>query len=140
MRLVATRLWNDTFLRYVAASGIALGVDASCFFSLVAAGAQPGVAAAVGYAIGIAAHWLISSRAVFAHELAERGPARTRQKMLFVISALGGLALTTGIVSAGDALGINLAVTKAVAVGASFTLTWLARRWIVFRSDRLAVH
>ena len=130
---VALRLWNDTFLRYFAASGIALGVDASCFFMLVALGTRPALGAAIAYCIGILAHWLISSRAVFAHELADEGPERTRQKMLFVGSALAGLALTTLIVSIGAALGFNLALTKGVAVAASFTLTWLARRWIVFR-------
>jgi putative flippase GtrA len=135
---VALKLWNDTFLRYVAASGIALGADASCFFMLVALGLKPGSAAALAYCIGIAVHWVISSRAVFVHELAERGAERTRQKMLFIGSALAGLALTTMIVSVGAAFGINLAVTKGAAVAASFTLTWLMRRWIVFRADGLA--
>lgn len=137
MPQLLARLLNDTFVRYVAASGIALGVDASSFFALVAAGLPAGSAAAMGYLIGIVAHWLISSRAVFAHELAERGAARTRQKMLFVASALGGLAVTTLIVSLGARLGINLAITKGVAVVASFTLTWVLRRWIVFRADVL---
>ena len=135
---IALRLWNDTFLRYVAASGMALGADASCFFLLVALGLRPGLAAALAYCVGIAVHWLISSRAVFAHELADRGAERTRQKMMFVGSALAGLALTTAIVSGGAAFGINLAVTKGIAVAASFTLTWLMRRWIVFRADGLA--
>ena len=138
MRILAQRLWNDTFLRYFAASGIALGADATCFFMLVALGARPGAAAAFAYCVGILVHWLFSSRAVFVHELAVRGPERTRQKMLFVVSALAGLALTTLVVSAGAAFGINLAVTKAVAVAGSFTLTWLARRWIVFRPDAIA--
>lgn len=135
---IALRLWNDTFLRYFAASGIALGVDASCFFTLMALGAKPGMGAAAAYCVGIVAHWLISSRAVFAHELAERGPERTRQKMLFVVSALVGLAATTLIVSTGAAFGLNLAVTKGIAVAASFSLTWVARRWIVFRPSLVA--
>lgn len=135
---IALRLWNDTFLRYFAASGIALGVDASCFFTLMALGVRPGIGAALAYCVGILAHWLISSRAVFAHDLAERGPERTRQKMLFVVSALAGLAVTTMIVSSGAAIGLNLAVTKGIAVAASFTITWLARRWIVFRPGILA--
>ena len=135
---IALKLWNDTFLRYFAASGIALGVDATCFFALAAMGARPGAAAAIGYCIGIATHWLISSRAVFADELAERGRERTRQKMLFVVSALAGLAVTTLIVSAGAAFGVPLAVTKGIAVAVSFTLTWIARRWIVFRPPALA--
>lgn len=135
---IALRLWNDTFLRYFAASGIALGADASCFFLLVGAGARPGLAAAIAYCLGILVHWLISSRAVFVRELAARGPERTRQKMLFVVSAVAGLVLTTLTVSAGAAFGINLALTKGVAVAGSFTLTWMARRWIVFRPAAIA--
>lgn len=130
---IATRLWNETFLRYFAASALALAIDSSSFFLLVALGAWPAPAAAAAYTIGIVAHWLIVSRAVFASDLAPSGPARTRQKLLFAVSALAGLALTTAIVSAGAAMAANLILTKAVAVAVSFTANWLIRRWLVFR-------
>ena len=139
MRALAGKLWHDTFVRYFAVSGMALAVDATSFFALVAVGAAAGPAAALAYGIGIVAHWLLSSRAVFAGDLAERGSARTRQKVLFVLSALAGLALTTGIVTIGAELGINLVLTKGVAVAASFTVNWLIRRWVVFRPQQLAV-
>jgi putative flippase GtrA len=138
MRSILVKLWSDTFLRYFAASGIALSVDTSSFFALVAGGASPAVAAAVAYCVGIVAHWLITSRAVFVDDLAERGPARTRQKLLFVLTALAGLALTTAIVSIGARLGIGLVLAKSAAVAVSFAVTWLMRRLIVFRPAPLA--
>ena len=51
------------------------------------------MASATGYSLGIVAHWLLSSRAVFQQGVAARGPQRTRQKAMFVGSALFGLAL-----------------------------------------------
>jgi putative flippase GtrA len=138
MHALAVSLWRDTFVRYFAASLVALGVDASCFFALVALGVPAGPAAAAGYSVGIVAHWLLTSRAVFVSDLADRGPARTRQKALFVLSALAGLALTTAIVTGGAAIGANLALTKGVAVAVSFTANWLIRRWLVFRPHAAA--
>ena len=130
---LAKRLSKDTFLRYFGSSAGALVVDSGAFFALVAAGAPAGPASAAGYSLGIVAHWLIASRAVFIGDVAASGPARTRQKALFVLSALAGLAITTGIVTAGAAAGVSLVLTKGVAVGLSFSANWLLRRRLVFR-------
>lgn len=127
------RAASHTFLRYFVSSGMALGVDVACFTALVQAGVPAGPASAIGYAIGIGAHWLIASRAVFIGDVAERGLQRTRQKALFAGSALAGMTLTTGIVAAGAAAGVHLALTKIVAIGCSFTANWLIRRHFVFR-------
>lgn len=121
------------FLRYIAASAFALAVDMGTFMALLALGNPAAPAAAAGYGLGIVAHWLISSRAVFTVGVAERGPERHRQKVLFVGSALVGLALTTAIVGLGTALGLDPRVAKLLAIGASFTLTWLLRERVVFR-------
>ena len=121
------------FLRYLAASAFALGVDMGSFLALLALGLQAALAAAAGYALGILAHWLVSSRAVFTAGVAERGPERSRQKALFVGSALAGLALTTAIVGSGSALGLDPRLAKLAAIAASFTLTWLLRERVVFR-------
>ena len=68
--------------------------------------------------------------------VAERGPTRTRQKALFVGSALAGLALTTAIVGLGDLAGIDPRLAKLAAIGVSFVLTWLLRSRMVFRCPR----
>jgi putative flippase GtrA len=128
------RATDSVFVRYIAASAVALGVDMGLFLALLAIGLPAAAAAAAGYALGIAAHWLASSRAVFTLGVAEHGPERSRQKALFVGSALVGLAVTTAIVGTGTALGLDPRLAKLAAVGASFILTWLLRERVVFRS------
>jgi len=121
-------------LRYGLASVAALAVDMGIFLMLLAFTVPAAPASALAYTIGIVTHWLISSRAVFTETVAERGPGRTRQKALFVGSAMVGLALTTAIVGGGEMLGLDPRLSKLVAVGASFAATWLLRSRIVFRA------
>ena len=128
MRMIDTRL-----IRYLLASVGALAVDMGTFLALLSLGVWAAGASAVGYCLGIGAHWLMSSRAVFVGNVAERGMARTRQKALFVVSALVGLGLTTAIVWAGDVSGFDPRLAKLVAIAVSFTATWLLRSRVVFR-------
>lgn len=121
------------FVRYGLASVGALAVDFGCFLALLALGAPAAAASALGYALGIAVHWLLSSRAVFADGVAERGMQRTRQKAMFVGSALIGLGLTTAIVGLGDLAGFDPRAAKLVAIACSFAVTWLLRSKVVFR-------
>ena len=121
--------------RYLLASVGALAVDMGCFLILLAAGVWPASASVVAYCSGIVAHWLLSSRAVFTDGVAARGSARTRQKALFVSSALVGLVLTALIVWLGDLAGFDPRVAKLAAVAVSFAVTWLLRCKIVFRSQ-----
>lgn len=134
MTVVLARLRDIRFLRYILASVGALAVDMGCFLLLLATGTGAVVASALGYAAGIAAHWLLSSRAVFTGHVAPRGQGRMRQKTLFVLSALLGLALTTAIVGAGELAGLDPRLAKLVAIGVSFLATWLMRSRIVFRA------
>lgn len=128
------RLRDARLVRYGLASVAALAVDMGTFLALLATGLAAAPASALGYSIGIVTHWLISSRAVFIGRVAIRGPERTRQKALFVGSALVGLALTTTIVGAGELAGLDPRLAKLVAIGASFAATWLLRSRIVFRA------
>ena len=132
------RLRQVVLVRYLGASVIALGCDMASFLALLELGLAPGPAAAAGYGLGILVHWLVSSRKVFGDSVARHGAARTRQKELFVVSALIGLAVTTLIVGAGSMLGLDPRLAKLVAVGASFTVTWLLRDVVVFRRDLAA--
>jgi len=132
------RVRDVRLVRYMAASVGALAVDMGSFLALLALGVWSAPAAAAGYSLGILAHWLLSSRAVFSDTVAPRGTLRTRQKALFVVSALLGLALTTGIVGLGDLAGLDPRLAKGVAIVASFTLTWLLRSRIVFRRGQVA--
>ncbi|HSG33933.1 MAG TPA: GtrA family protein [Sphingomonadaceae bacterium] len=129
----AERHTLELLFRYGVASAVALAVDMGSFLALLSLGTPAAPASALSYSIGILTHWLLSSRSVFNGRVAERGPARTRQKALFVGSALVGLALTTGIVGIGDALGFDPRLAKLVAIGVSFVCTWLLRSQVVFR-------
>ena len=133
MQLVLQRLIDLVFLRYLLASVGALAVDVGCFLGLMAVGIAAAPASALGYTMGILAHWLLSSRAVFTGRVAGRGLARTRQKALFVISALAGLALTTAIVAGSDIAGADPRIGKLAAIALSFALTWWLRNMVVFR-------
>ena len=95
-------------------------------------GLFPAAASALGYIAGIAAHWLLSSRAVFADRVAERGRGRDRQKALFLGSALVGLAITTAMVGAGDLMDIDPRLAKLAAIAISFQATYLMRKKVVF--------
>ncbi|MHA7820736.1 MAG: GtrA family protein [Erythrobacter sp.] len=130
--LLLTQLRDARFVRYVLASVGALAVDVGSFLALLSFGVGAAAASAVGYSLGIVAHWLMSSRAVFHETVAEGGMARTRQKALFVISALVGLALTTAIVGTGDWSGFDPRIAKVLAIIVSFLVTWLIRSRIVF--------
>jgi len=129
------KLRDARFTRYILASVGALAVDVGSFLAILAAGMAAAPASALGYSLGILAHWLMSSRAVFHDSVASRGIARTRQKALFVISALVGLGLTTAIVGVGDLVGVYPLAAKAVAIVVAFTVTWLLRSKIVFRAE-----
>jgi putative flippase GtrA len=127
------RIRGIRFARYIAASGVALGADMAAFLVLLDLGVLAAAASAAGYCLGILVHWLVSSRKVFGDTLAAFGRARTKQKALFVISALMGLGLTTIIVGAADLGGIDPRVAKLVAIAASFAMTWVLRSRVVFR-------
>lgn len=129
-----TKMRQVTVIRYGLVSVAALAVDMSSFLALLALGTFPATASALGYGLGIIAHWILSSRKVFSDSVAEGGIARTRQKAMFVVSALIGLALTTAIVGVITAFQGDPRLAKLVAIVVSFTVTWLLRKHLVFRA------
>ena len=123
-----------TFIRYGVVSVGALAVDMGIFLALLQSGLLSALAAAFGYAAGIFAHWMLSSRKVFQDRVSERGTReRTQQKAMFVVSALLGLVLTMAVVGAGELIGIDPRIAKVFAIILSFTLTYLLRNVVVFR-------
>jgi putative flippase GtrA len=127
------RLKQMTLVRYILASVGALAVDMGTFLGLMQLGVPAVLASALGYSLGIVAHWLLSSRHVFSDQLASSGFDRTRQKAMFVASALIGLALTTAIVGMASVNGIEPRLAKLCAIAVSFIATWLLRKKVVFR-------
>lgn len=122
--LLGARRW-----RYLGVSAVALGADMGAFVALIQAGVAAAGASALAYGLGVAVHWWLSARVVFA---AADGAARWVQKLLFVASALVGLGLTVGIVGIGARAGLDPRLAKITAVGISFIATWLLRALVVF--------
>ena len=123
-----------TFVRYGIVSVGALAVDLGIFLALLQSGMLSALAAALGYAVGIFAHWMLSSRKVFQDRVSDRGTReRTQQKAMFVVSALLGLVLTMAVVGAGEMLGVDPRVAKVFAIGLSFILTYMLRNVVIFR-------
>lgn len=119
------------YIRYVAVSAGALGVDMGVYLAGLHIGIAAAFAAAIGYMFGVAMHWILSSRLVF-DDVAERGLRRTKQKALFLTSALIGLGITVLIVGGATRFGFDPRLAKLVAIAVSFQTTYLLRRTIVF--------
>jgi len=126
-------LLTGTIAKYVSSSAVALCADTGSFLIFLQLGMSPALAAATGFLLGIVVHWLVSSRVMFADDVAAAGPERRRQQVLFVASALVGLALTTLIVGGAATFGINPRWAKLVAVAVSFVTTSGLRHLFVFR-------
>jgi len=123
---------NQLYTRYIGASVASLGVDFAIFMIALTLGVPPAIAAAAGYIAGIACHWVISSRFVFAAQLAADGTGRRNQQGLFILSALVGLGITTGIVGLGSHFGLDPRIAKGAAIIVSFQATYLLRKKVVF--------
>jgi len=135
--LAIRRLATGTFARYVAASAVALGADTGSFLIMLHFAVVPAaLAAAIGFLLGTVVHWLVSSQIMFRDAVAAPGPERRAQMVLFVASALAGLALTTLIVGGAVMLAINPRLAKLVAIAVSFTTTSGLRHLLVFGKSR----
>ena len=123
---------DQVYFRYIGASAVSLGVDFAIFMVALSAGVPPAPAAACGYVVGIVCHWLISSRMVFVGHVAEDAASRRQQQALFVVSALVGLGITTGIVGIGSRYGLDPRLAKAITIVVSFQATYVIRKKVVF--------
>lgn len=132
MRALTATLLQLAYLRYVLASVVALAADISLFLAMNAAGMPLMLVSAGSYCAGIAVHWILSSRLVFGTALRPEGTARRQQQMLFIASALVGLATTVAVVGLLNLVGIDVRAGKVAAIAISFQLTWWLRSRIVF--------
>lgn len=124
--------------RYLSAGIVALAADSGSFLALMRAGLNPVAAAALGFGVGIAVNWVVASSLMFASDIAPDAAQRARQRMLFVVTALLGLAMTTGIIAACTAMGLDPRLGKLIAVAVSFTVTSALRDWLIFDRTRFA--
>jgi putative flippase GtrA len=127
-KLTAAITARFTFIRYLLASLCALSGDMLLFLALLRLDVPPAAAAAAGYIGGLLLHWLISVRFVFT---AVRRPTHG-QRLGFVASAAVGLGITTGVIGALGATGVEPAVAKLVAIPVSFLSVYAIRKYGVF--------
>jgi putative flippase GtrA len=124
---------NLRYAGYLLVSAISLGVDLAVFFVTLQVNVPAVQASMSGYISGLVAHWLFSSRLVFADKIQGTAAARNRQKLLFVVFALIGLAITTAMIACGLRLGFQPGLSKLVAIVGSFHVTYLLRRRFIFQ-------
>lgn len=120
------------FVLYTAASFAALVVDYGTYWLLAAlAGLDLGIAAVLGYALGLGVSYVLLTRRVFTRRrLAGR---RAVEVGLFGLSGLVGLVITYVTVSVlHAAAGADLHGAKLAAVGLSFVAVYLFRKLVVF--------
>ena len=130
--LFAPNTLAGRFVRYGFASASGTVIDLAVFGLLIWSGIVVWIAAPAGYALGTLWHWQVSRRMVFPDRTAAQGEGRARQQVLFVASALLGLALTTCIVTLGVQSGFDPAPAKFTAMCVAFTSVWLVRLLFVF--------
>ena len=123
---------DQIYTRYIGASVVSLGLDFGIFMAALSLGMPPAIAAATGYIAGIACHWAISSRLVFPAQVAVSTAGRRHQQALFLLTALVGLGITTGIVGIASRYGLDPRLAKVVAIIVSFQATYVLRRKVVF--------
>jgi putative flippase GtrA len=132
MMRTAAALWQRTYARYAMASVVALSTDVGMFLVFLGMHIPAVLASMLSYTLGIIVHWFMSSRLVFQDSVAIVSRERTKQKSLFFMSALIGMAITSAIVAYATLRGLDPRIAKLCAVFVSFQTTYLLRRSIVF--------
>jgi putative flippase GtrA len=117
--------------RYTVVSALALVLDFTVYLLLGAGGMTGALAGAIGYACGLALHYMLSARYVF--DAAAAHKAQSRLITEFALSGLAGMAITALVIAVTvDLGGMPLLPAKIVAVGASFLVVFALRRGVVF--------
>jgi putative flippase GtrA len=130
-RLEALRASLTQLSRYSAASALALALDFTIYLALSAQGLRPVLAGVLGYAAGLALHFVLSSRFVFSVASLDKTQGRLLGE--FALTGLAGtgttaivMALATGVA---DLPGL---AAKILAAGISFVLVYWMRCTVVF--------
>lgn len=131
LKAFATRSLVRQATVYGAVSALALGLDVAVFLMLTRWGLMASVAAVFGYAVGLVAHFLLSTRFVF--DTSATGRSAVSLFGRFAASGLSGLAITAAVVAVvADLAGAAPVLAKTIAVVTSFVAVFLLRRTIVF--------
>ena len=122
--------------RYTIVSALALVLDFTVYLLLAAGGMTGALAGAIGYACGLALHYMLSVRYVFDAAAAHKGQSRLVAE--FALSGLAGMAITALVIAVTvDLGGMPLLPAKMLAVGVSFLVVFALRRGVVFAGRRV---
>lgn len=126
---------SGEFGRYFAASVVSLGLDFGLLWLLTErVGLHYLSSAAISYSAGCVLHYAISVTLVFrARPVADR---RMEFAGFFAIGLLGLAANQLVLKAAVELAGVSYLVGKVAATGASFILTFVARRAVLFTTRR----
>jgi putative flippase GtrA len=117
--------------RYSVASALALALDFAVYLTLTGSAVPPPVAGVVGYALGTALHFLLSTRFVFDARATDKVHARLLGE--FALSGIAGIGITALVIAlATEAAGLAALPAKVLAAGASFIIVFGLRRAVVF--------
>jgi len=117
--------------RYLLVSGFALCCDLAVYATLIFAGLTAAAAGAVGYAVGLIVHYVLSAWWVFPDREGRRRTVPTLAK--FVATGLIGLTLTSAVIGVLTRNGLMGAFTaKGIAVAFSYVAVFMLRRAYVF--------
>jgi putative flippase GtrA len=123
------------FSHYTLVSALALVLDFAIYLLLAAGEMKVALAGALGYACGLALHYVLSVRYVFDAHAAHKGQSRLFAE--FAVSGLAGMAITALVIAAAvEAGAMPLLPAKALAVGVSFLVVSVLRRSVVFAGRR----
>ena len=120
------------FVRYFWAGCLVFGLDLAVLVALTElAGLHYLVANLFGFAVGLAAGYLLCTRWVFARR---RLALAHREFAVFVGLTLIGLALNEGLIWAGvEFAGLHYTLAKVVATGAGFVVNFALKKAVLFR-------
>ncbi len=122
------------FLLYAAVSVVALAIDILILYVAAVRLVMPGyLAAALAYAAGLVAHYLLSVRYVFAYR--RLASQRRTEVLVYALTGLLGILLSAGIVYFGGLLGQSLAVSKLAAIVVSFVAIFVTRKATLFSAS-----
>jgi putative flippase GtrA len=120
--------------RYSLVSALALGLDFTAFLALTVSAASPLVAGVIGYTLGMALHYMLSSRFVFDAYATNKIHARLLGE--FALSGIVGIGVTAFVISLATQAGLAALPAKVLAAPASFLMVFALRRSVVFvRAD-----
>jgi putative flippase GtrA len=129
--VTAYRRLADEGVRYLAASALALGIDFGVYSGLIRLeGVHYLVAAPVGFALGLAAIYLLSIFWVFKER---RFADRRAEFALFALIGLAGMALNQLIIYAGvQVLTASPEMAKIMSAGMVFCFNFISRKLLLF--------